>query len=209
MKRLDRKQMQQLIVLGVLFMAAMGYAAFQLFFAGSTGASTRSTATTEEAGQPAAEQQQQTTTEPAWLTSSEPARDPFVIPSQFDNLKRSQAPSVRSAPPRPPSIPNVSALPPMPVSPVSGTPGSISTPPVEIAAPQPEATPNITVTGVVIGERPVAIVKTEANADQRIVQPGHQLEGGYVLRAVSREGIVIERDGKTVTLRPGGNPNAK
>jgi len=54
----------------------------------------------------------------------------------------------------------------------------------------------------------VAILRSEGG-NQRIVQPGYQLEGGYVLRTVSREGIILEKDGKTVTLRPGGNPNAK
>ncbi len=207
MKNLDRKQIQQVVVLGVLFLAAMGYAGYQLFFAGSTGASTKSTSTTTETTQSAAEEQQ-STTEPAWLTSTEPARDPFVVPPQFDNLKREQTASVRSTPVRTASVPNVSALPPMPVAPVSRTTDSTVTPSVPTAGSEPEPDPSITVTGVVVGERPVAIVQTEGS-NQRIVQPGHQLEGGYILRTVSREGIVLEKDGKTLTLRPGGNPNAK
>lgn len=211
MKKLDRKQIQQLIVLGLLFIAALSYAAYQLLFSGSTGASTKSSVANTETAQPAAAQEQ-TTTEPAWLTASEPARDPFVVPPQFDNLKRTQTANVRSTPVRTTSVPNVSALPPMPVAPVSGTPNNVSnnvsTPSADTTAPQQAPDPQITVTGVVIGERPVAIVRTEGN-DQRIVQPGHQMEGGYILRTVSREGVVMEKDGKTVTLRPGGNPNAK
>lgn len=204
MKKLDRKQMQQVIVLGVLFLVAIGYAGYQLFFAGSTGASTKSASATTQA-QPS-EQNQQTTTEPEWLTASAPARDPFVIPPQFDNLKQqARAQTVRPASTRVASSPSLSALPPMPVVPVSGNSiGDSQT----SSAPETEAQPNITVTGVVVGQRPVAILRTEGG-DQRVVQPGHQLEGGYVLREVSRDGIVIEKDGKTVTLRPGGNPNAK
>lgn len=209
MRNLDRKQLQQVIVLAILFLAAVGYGAYQLFFTGSTGASTKGT-TTAPAEQQAKEAAQETTA-PPWLSSSEPARDPFVIPPQFDNLKQSQVQSARSAPPRMAPPANISALPPMPVAPpVSGGTGNVtssagnqSTP-----APQPEPEPSIKVTGLVVGEYPVAIVQPEGGS-QRIAQPGSQLEGGYVLRAVSREGIVLEKDGKTVTLRPGGNPNAK
>lgn len=207
MKKLDRKQMQQVIVLGVLFLAAMGYAVYQLFFAGSTGASTKGSATTTSTTQAAGSEQEQQTTEPPWLSSAEPARDPFVVPPQFDNLRQNRSQSVRTASTRVPPAPNISALPPMPVMPVSG---SNSTPSADqtTSAPQPEPEVNIAVTGVVVGERPVAIVRT-GGGDQRIAQPGTQLEGGYILREVSRDGIVLEKDGKTVTLRPGGNPNAK
>ena len=214
MKKLDRKQMQQIVVLGVLFVAAIGYAVYQLFFAGSTSASTRSTAASTSTSQPAAGEQQQQTTEPPWLSTKEPARDPFVVPPQFDNLKQNRSPSVRTTPERIPSAPNLSALPPMPVMPVSGSgtmpPGGYSAPSDDQSASvsQPEPEPNIVVTGVVVGERPVAIVRAEGGS-QRIAQPGNQLEGGYILREVSRNGIVLEKDGKTVTLRPGGNPNAK
>lgn len=208
MKKLDRKQLQQVIVLGVLFLVAIGYAAYQLFFTGTTGASTKGSATTVSEQQ-AKDTEQQTTT-PPWFSSSEPARDPFVIPPQFDNLKQSQVQNTRPAPPRVASSPNIGALPPMPVVPVSGGAGSTS-PPANAQPspePQPEPEPSIAVTGVVVGEYPVAILRSE-NGAQRIAQPGNQLEGGYVLRTVSREGIVLEKDGKTVTLRPGGNPNAK
>ncbi|MGQ9487625.1 MAG: type II secretion system protein N [Armatimonadota bacterium] len=209
MRKLDRKQAQQIAVLGILFLAALGYAGYQLFFAGTTGASTKASSATTQA-QPA-EQNQQTTTEPEWLTSSEPTRDPFVVPPQFDNLKQqARAQSVRSASSRVVSPPNISALPPMPVMPVSGNVGNGS-PPVNNqsdTASQEEAEPKLMVTGVVVGQRPLAILRSEGG-DQRIVLPGHRLEGGYVLREVSREGIVIEKDGKTMTLRPGGNPNAK
>ncbi len=209
MKKLDRKQMQQVIVLGVLFLAAMGYAAYQLFFAGSTGASTKGSATTTSTTQAAGSEQEQQTTEPPWLSSTEPARDPFVVPPQFDNLRQNQVQPPRQAP-RVASVPSVGTLPPMPVAPVSSASGS-STSPVDTPAPstpQQETQPNITVTGIVVGERPVAILRSEGG-NQRIVQPGHQLEGGYILREVSRDGVVLEKDGKTVTLRPGGNPNAK
>ncbi len=208
MKKLDRKQLQQVIVLGVLFLAAVGYAAYQMLFAGSTGASTKSSATTASA-QSAKEAEQQTTA-PPWLSSSEPARDPFVIPPQFDNLKQSQVQNSRHASPRVATSPNIGALPPMPVVPVSAGTGSPSTSANAQPAPepQPEPEPSIAVTGVVLGEYPVAILRSE-NGGQRIAQPGNQLEGGYVLRTVSREGIVLEKDGKIVTLRPGGNPNAK
>ncbi|GIV21600.1 MAG: hypothetical protein KatS3mg023_3351 [Armatimonadota bacterium] len=207
MKKMDRKQMQQVIVLGVLFLAAMGYAAYQLFFTGSTSANTKG-ATTTTSEQQAKEAEPQTTA-PPWLSSSEPMRDPFVIPPQFDNLKQNQVQTPRQAP-RVASVPSVGTLPPMPVTPVSSASGS-STSPVDTPAPstpQQETQPNITVTGVVVGERPVAILRSEGG-NQRIVQPGHQLEGGYLLRTVSRDGVVLEKDGKTVTLRPGGNPNAK
>ncbi|MCS6830518.1 MAG: type II secretion system protein N [Armatimonadota bacterium] len=212
MKKLDRKQAQQLVVLGVLLLTAIGYAAYQILFTGSTGASTKSTTTTASDGQQAKGGEQQQEAIPEWLTSSEPARDPFVIPPQFDNLKQSQIQNSRPVSTRVAPAPNVSALPPMPVMPVSGGANSAAPPagnqpaPAAGAASEPE--PNITVTGVVVGDRPVAILRSEGN-NQRIVQPGSQLEGGYVLRAVSREGIVLEKDGKTVNLRPGGNPNAK
>lgn len=213
MKKLDRKQMQQVIVLGVLFLAAIGYAAYQLFFTGSTGASTKSSATTTSTSRSAEGEQEQQTTEPPWLSSTGPARDPFVVPPQFDNLKQSRSQSVRTASARIPPAPNISALPPMPVMPVSGNntpPGGNSAPSgyQTASASQPEPEPGIVVTGVVVGERPVAIVRAEGGS-QRIAQPGNQLEGGYILREVSRDGIVLEKDGKTVTLRPGGNPNAK
>lgn len=209
MKELDRKQAQQIAVLGILFLAALGYAGYQLFFAGTTGASTKTSSATTQA-QPT-EQTQQTTTVPEWLTSSEPTRDPFVIPPQFDNLKQqARAQNVRSVSSRAVSPPSISALPPMSVVPVSGNVGN-SNPSVNNqsdTAPQGEAESKLMVTGVVVGLRPLAILRSEGS-DQRIVLPGHQLEGGYVLREVSREGIVIEKDGKTMTLRPGGNPNAK
>lgn len=209
MKNLDRKQLRQIIVLGILFLAATGYGAYQLFFTGSTSASTKGSATT--ASEQQAQNAEQQTTTPSWFSSSEPTRDPFVIPPQFDNLKQSQMQNTRPASPRVAPPPSVSALPPMPVMPVSsGTNGNAAASATNQSAPaaQPEPEPNVRVTGVVVGNYPVAILQPEGGS-QRIVQPGSQLEGGYVLRTVSREGIVLEKDGKTVTLRPGGNPNAK
>lgn len=210
MKKLDRKQIQQVVVLSILFVAALGYAGYQLFFTGPTGASTKSSTSTEARGESSQAEEQPTTVEPPWLTSTGPARDPFAIPPQFDNLRRTQAASVRPSPPRVASAPNIGTLPPMPVVPVSGNAGSVPAPTNSHATsePQPESLPQVTVTGVVVGARPVAILRSEGG-NQRIVQPGHQLEGGYVLREVSREGIVLDKDGKTVTLRPGGSPNAK
>jgi hypothetical protein len=209
MSKLNRKQLQQITVLGVLFLAAIGYATYQLLFVGTTGASTKGASATTSA-QPAESTQQQQSTTPPWLSSSEPVRDPFVIPPQFDNLKQSQAQTTRQTPARVASVPNVSALPPMPVMPVSDGASSATSSAEKPSAPAPlaESEPNLLVTGVVIGEQPVAILRSE-NGSQRIVQPGNRLEGGYVLRVVLREGIVLEKDGKTVTLRPGGNPNAK
>jgi hypothetical protein len=208
MKKLERKQLHQVLVLSILFLAAMGYAVYQLFFTGNTGASTRSTSASTP--QPAQSSQEQPATAPPWLSSAEPARDPFVVPPQFDTLRQSRVQSPSTTPTRLASAPNIGTLPPMPVVPVAGSTNEVATPvraqPDASHPPEPE--PNIAVTGVVIGERPVAIVRTEGGR-QRIAQPGHQLEGGYVLRTVSREGIVLEKDGKTVTLRPGGNPNAK
>ncbi len=206
MKSLDRKQMQQVVVLGVLFLAAIGYAAYQLLFTGATGASTKSPSETATE-QPATNAEPQTTAT-TWLQTTEPARDPFVVPPQFDNLRQNQVQTSRQT--RVASVPNVSELPPMPVMPVSGGAVGVPSPAETPSGPtsQPETEPTITVTGVVVGEYPVAILRSEGG-HQRIVQPGQQLEGGYVLRRVSRDGIVLEKDGKTVTLRPGGNPNAK
>jgi hypothetical protein len=93
MKKLDRKQMQQVAVLGILFLAAIGYAAYQLFFAGTTGASTKSPSATATEQQ--AKNVEPQTTAPAWLNTSEPARDPFVVPPQFDNLRQNRVQTSR------------------------------------------------------------------------------------------------------------------
>lgn len=210
MRNLDRKQLQQVIVLGVLFLAAVGYAVYQLFFAGATGASTKGSGTTTvSTEQTAADSPSPETTTPPWLNASAPPRDPFAIPPQFDNLRQSQRQSVSASPTRMASAPAVSALPPMPVAPLSGGTAepSRSEPTTPAASPsEPEV--NITVTGVVVGEYPVAILRA-GEGSQRIAHPGNALEGGYILRTVSRDGVTIEKDGKTITLRLGGNSNAK
>lgn len=211
MKNLDRKQLQQVIVLSVLFVAAVGYAVYQLLFTGSTGASTKgSGTTTASAEQTAADAASPETTTPPWINPSAPPRDPFVVPPQFDNLRHSQRQSAPASPARIASAPSVSALPPMPVAPLSGSAANSTalTEPAPSAAAAPELAPNITVTGIVVGDYPVAILRV-GEGNQRIVQPGSALEGGYILRAVSRDGVTLEKDGKTITLRPGGNPNAK
>lgn len=211
MSKLSRKQLQQVIILGVLFMAAAGYAVYQLMFTGTTRATTRSSAQTSSVQQEQATEQQQTTTIPDWLSTSGPARDPFVIPSQFDNLASSRVQQNTRPQSRVASLPNASALPPMPITPAAGAPYNTPEPSLREQASsetQQEQLPTIAVTGVVIGERPLALVRV-GGGNQRIVMPGHQMEGGYVLRTVSREGIVLEKDGNAITLRPGGNLNAK
>lgn len=215
MKNLDPKQRQQLVVLTLLFLAALGYAGYQLFFPGSTGASTRpsteqSASTTEQAKQPPTAETQTLAT--GW-NPAQPARDPFVVPPQFDNLRNNALARTTPPPPRVASVPNVGTLPPMPVTPMPS-----ATLPPNLESPRPSAptqspaaegqTPSIKVTGVVIGSRPVAIIRAE-DGKQRIVQPGYQIEGGYTLRAISREGITIEKDGQTITLGPGGQTHAK
>ncbi|MDW8103744.1 MAG: hypothetical protein RMK92_01925 [Armatimonadota bacterium] len=212
MRNLNRKQLQQVVVLGVLFLAAVGYAVYQLFFAAPTGASTKGSATTTASSENAeADASSPQTTTPPWLSTSTPARDPFVIPPQFDNLRQSQRQSASPSPSRIASAPAISALPPMPVAPPSTSTAGTSPPlagGAPLAAPSSEPELSVTVTGIVVGEYPVAILRA-GEGNQRIVQPGNQLEGGYILRTVSREGVVLEKDGKTVILRPGGNPNAK
>lgn len=215
MKNLDPKQRQQLVVLILLFLVALGYASYQLFFTGSTGASTRpsteqSASTTEPTKQPATTEAQTLAT--GW-NPSQPARDPFVVPPQFDNLRNNALARTTPPPPRVASMPNVGTLPPMPVTPLPST-----TPPLNPVPPRPSTSepspvaegqmPSLKVTGVVIGSRPVAIIRVE-EGKQRIVQPGYQIEGGYTLRAISREGITIEKDGRTITLGLGGQPHAK
>ncbi|MDO8684941.1 MAG: type II secretion system protein N [Armatimonadota bacterium] len=135
-----------------------------------------------------------------------PKRDPFVpriLPEAPDTWK----PPVMTKPTQMASLPSLPSgsqsglfgLKPVPIS--MGTSGS--------AAPnvQVDAAPRFTLTGVISGQRSVAIIRS-GESERHIVREGQLINGRYLVKSIGRDRVVLTYGNRSIYLKLGGGNNA-
>jgi thiol-disulfide isomerase/thioredoxin len=220
MKKLDKKQIPQVILLVVLTCAVFGWFAYRLITptpaaahspAADAATSVASTPATDGSGgavDPAAL--------PATVVPPGPdMRDPFV-----PTISSTPAPVPAPAPIAPASAVSavkpikVASLPPVvpvaPVLPFSAPPSRVPvTPAAPAVAPQPAAIPppDWTVTGVLAsGSEHVAILRS--GEARRFVKKGDSVDGLFVVSAVTSESVILRHGSLHYILPLGGAKGA-
>jgi hypothetical protein len=223
--KLDKKQMPQVIVLGVLLLACIGYVTFQ--FTSHKPAPPAPAPAEQAQGQ---DQKADETAEQVEKLANLPAvskRDPFSpvmvasLPGEPVPLSKGQynSATVRERvmsklnPNRPvptiwkssstvPRMPGPMHVEPIPLTMVGGrTNGSVSSIPVT------PGDPNFIVTGVIRGGKNVAIVRS--GDERHIVREGQYIQGKYRVDSVTDDGVVLSESNRRISLKLGGEKNAK
>lgn len=214
----DNKQLPQIILLGVLLAACLGYATFKMLAKGNTTAQNPpkpvaqaavpgSTAggTPPSGAGPAADGK---TVIAAANLGPVTRRDPFT-PAMVNSTLH-----VDFVPPRSSRSTRMASAHKLPMfgqwadgggTPVGAGAGS-SLPPVTptmTARPVEEAAPQFVLTGVITGDNNVAIIRL--NENRYIVREGQSIDGEYKVASVTQKSVRLARDGhKDIVLVLGG-----
>lgn len=215
--KLDKKQLPQLIILGVLVVVCIGFVSFQLM--GSKQATPpaplrqpdKTEASTEAPGSamPGESLTAVATGVFPGLSSAVPRRDPFQpVPlpkTVIEDDKSQAAPKPLKSPNHPfrPSglfagkVPSISVSPTNPFSLVNG-----SKPMAE-----QEKDPEFTLTGVVRGDRNVAIIRTQESG-RHVVRQGQTIDGRYRVLTVTDDSATLIYKNRRIHVKLGGVKNA-
>jgi len=197
----DKKQTTPIVILGILLAVCAGYAVFKLTGKKTPAPSQEPKSAVTQASSRPAESRGAQPEYGAFEYDVAPVgagRDPFV-PSITPESERSKPTVVRLKRATRPVLPNMAALPPL-----GAVPRSLAglLPFGEEQATQPD----FSVTGVVLGEKNVAIVHS-GSGDRQIVHEGQQV-GGYKVLSITKGGVVLKGDGRTLHVKLGGGKNA-
>lgn len=218
--KLDKKQIPQLVVLGLLTLLCIGYVSFTVARGSKTPQPAQSAQKSADDSKSSAD-----TSEPgtdivltrAQSGGSEPQsrRDPFVPqklygsettgPAQVSTPQISQ--QTRS---HVQIVRNPSASVP-PINPFKGFSQMESPLPVAAAKSvqtvQQEPDPQLVITGVIRGEKDVAIIRS-GESGRHIVREGQLIDGRYKVISISDDGAVLVYKKYRIHLKLGGAKNA-
>ncbi len=220
--KLEKKQTAQLAVLGVLVVGCVGYLSFKVVAPKEPG---KPAAT--EAGDKTVETEQNTVGEPeatvapapqGWsvypdLASTPGRRDPFIAQSlPFDQAMASAVRQPKYVPKLLGTVNNSMARVP-PINLNTQNPFRLESATSEplVAQEQPEPEEKIAVTGVVRGDKNVAIVRI-GQTGRHVVREGQTIDGRYYLASVTGDGAVLvdkDMNNKHIPVKLGGAKNAK
>jgi len=205
--KLDKKQIPQLVVLGLLVLICIGYVSFTFMKPPATGPapgakqSAKANAHDNSLVQVQAETVLSTATFPD-LGAPIPRRDPFTV----QNLEAVGAPQ--------PSKPASSKANPAAQRAVRPAPGRV--PPlipmgsfanVSVVPSTENQDPYIVLTGVIHGNEDVAIIRV-GNSERYVVKQGQFIGGRYKVLSVSHDGVVLACKDRRIHLKLGGARNA-
>jgi hypothetical protein len=228
MKKLEKEQLPKVIALGVMSAGLLGYAAYTCM--GGRGGAARAVAATPHtaptaAATPTADAQP---SNPALQLAAIDHQDPFKPAINFETGP-TKTPPAAAKPAEQPAPPQTGAKPPLtPLKdtfdgPVmegpAGTPPRLATAaevlrqddpakppsapaPVKAAPPAPPSPPAIVVTGILEGDDNVAIVKW-SDEHRQVVRLGDRLDGGFVVKAIRPDAVVLARGSFQWTARLG------
>ncbi|HWA83342.1 MAG TPA: hypothetical protein VG820_07920 [Fimbriimonadaceae bacterium] len=130
-----------------------------------------------------------------------PTRDPFQAPASVTTPPQAQ----QQKPIQPPtdSGQRVPTLPPLQID----KQGGFGNAPLSVQ-PVPEAKFAFTVSGVMLGTKPMAVF-TDAQGNQRLVMLGGSLDPDSTVVSIDKDAVTVRFHGKTLRLTVEGNPNAK
>jgi len=209
--KLDKKQMPQLIVLGVLLVACVSFVAFQL--SGGNAVPPAPVKRADSASKAnAAAGTADDETQVAALTG--PAtefvrRDPFqpvplpIDPESIPPPAQQQAVTPDGKRPNFPA--NTGRVPPMGIGsfPVNTGTGGI----LDIKPAGEENDPDFTLTGIVRGVQNVAIIRV-GQSGRYVVKPGQLVEGRYLVLYVTNDSATLTYKGRRIEIKLGGVKNA-
>lgn len=211
--KLDKKQMPQLTVLGVLLVACVGFVAFQLTSgnavppaplkrADSASKANAAAGTADDETQvaaltgPATEFIRRDPFQPVPLPI-DPESIPPPPPAQQTDTQHSKRPDFPANTGRVPPI----GIDPFPVN--TRTDGTI-----EIkSADGEEKDPDFTLTGIVRGVQNVAIIRV-GQSGRYVVKPGQLVEGRYLVLYVTNDSATLVYKGRRIEIKLGGVKNA-
>ncbi len=201
--KLDKKQIPQLIILGLLVLGCIGYVSFTLakppVQPPNPAESKKEAVVAEVTTQP---QLMQVGTFPG-LATPIPRRDPFSVQSLPDGSTEVATKPVAPRPSLPPMPRPMGKVPPLFPFMSSGT----NPPPKLTVVPTVEPDPAFALTGVIRGDRNVAIIRVGDN-ERHIVSEGQTINGRYRVLSVTEDGAVLAYKDRRIHLRLGGVRNA-
>lgn len=201
--KLDKKQLPQFIILGVLVVAFVGYLSFSAL------------RPKDSASPPSAEQAAAPSTQPA---VEEQGSEQLALAGAFSDLAVAATrrdpftPQIRESsacPTTPAASPNTggrvanSAGRLLPINPFAGATGG-SVPPI---LPVEEKDPEFVITGVIRGAENVAIIRV-GEGGRHVVKQGQLIDGRYKVLRVSNDGAVLAYKNRRIYLKLGGAKNA-
>ncbi len=190
---------KQVIVLGALVVVILGVGAFQFVGGSSAPAETvKKEASATEGTEATAE-----LTEPVderFLAPRLDQRDPFLPQVRKKKPANEEAPkpqvTAQATPPSRPLAP-MPALPPMQGD-FTGMPQQSPQQNSGYDAPTEEARPSFRLSGIVLGDRPVALIQSD-DGKQKAVRVGDQVSG-HKVASIGRKTVVLISEGERVTL---------
>ncbi len=214
--KLDKKQVPQLIVLGLLVLMCIGYVSFTVFKKPATEsappAKADSTNTPKATVRVASEPIPVTGTFPD-LNAPIPRRDPFTV--QHLGSEHPAPPVVQpivnkpTATAHPFHAPAIKVPPLIPVGSFSQSPtrGSASMAGLEVVPSIAERDPDFVLTGVIRGAENVAVIRV-GNLERHVVMQGQTIDGRYKVLTVTEDGVVLGCKDRRIHLKLGGVRNA-
>jgi len=220
--KLDKKQLPQLAILGVLAVTCVGIISFQVMKPSATTAPAAQQKNTKSA--PASKTTVQHETQIVAVSTfpdlSTPAarRDPFIqqqLPGAENQPESTTSVQTR---PKPAQIKveeqtssshvvkNPSGHVP-PIVPIGNFNAGSTTPPLAIQPVAVDEGPTFVLTGLIRGETNVAIIRM-GNSERHIVKQGQIIDGRYKVISVSDDGAVLAYKNRLIHLKLGGVRNA-
>jgi len=207
--KLDKKQLPQLVVLGVLVLACIGYVSFTVFKPPAV-----------EMKPPEPKQAEKTdlgvatvrlTSQPIQPTAAFPdlsvpiaRRDPFtvqVLPTSATDGAGKLAPVKPAAGAAKVATMASSKVPPL-IPPIGSFTPTLSVLP---AVQNPD--PDFVLTGVILGWENVAIIRV-GSSERHVVKQGQFINGRYQVLVVTSDGVVLACGSRRIHLKLGGVRNA-
>lgn len=213
--KLDKKQIPQLIVLGLLVMVCIGYVSFTV---------TKPAPAQKAAQKIKAGSEEKLITSESFsgsipsevfpnVTSTLPRRDPFATQALSPDaaIQTSQKITINPVQPKPNKtfrpIENSGNVPGINVNAIN----PFIQPNVQVAvqpeAHQPPPEPQFVLTGIIRGSQNVAIIKSDSGG-RHVVREGQLIDGRYKVQSVSDDGVVLVNQNRRIFVKLGGVKNA-
>jgi len=219
--KLDRKQIVQLAVLGVIVVAFVGYLSFRVIVPKERAASQ---SLNRKAAVKAVEPREETQAGPEATVTPQPQAwgvfpDLASVPARRDPFIAQKLPGgeIAGSTVRPPkyvptalnALKNAMAkVPPIDIKPLNPFGKQNVSRTQAVQPPQDEPEEEITLTGVVRGDSNVVIVRV-GKTGRHVVREGQSIDGRYRVVSVSGDGAVLAYKNRHIPVKLGGVKNAK
>ena len=206
--KLDKKQLPQLVVLGVLVLACVGYVSFTVLRPKESAPKPAPVAEARQKTDRSTDDPDSTTADAdQWqMMASRIFPDLTSVPARRDPFAPQMLPNAAPAKPQPPQA----TLPPRPIAnrvasnvPPMNPWANIGPAPLPVTAVVPEPDPKFVLTGTIRGDQNVAIIRAGAGG-RYIVKRGQLIDGRYRVLSVSEDCAVLAYKNRRIHVRLGG-----